>query len=171
MPFGWTPPIGVTSPVEVFAGYLLLDAWTGNVDRHHENWALVYRVADGMRALSPTFDHASALGSHETDVARSARLTSSDPGYRVESYVARAKVRSPFYASATAPAGLSPLDAMRLWNERASIVAWIDRLRDVTAEEIESPLHEAPESMMFGPSRDFAAAILEVNRKRILALA
>src|SRR5207244_10835725 len=40
IPFGWVAPAGVTSPLDVFAGYLLLDAWIGNADRHHENWAL-----------------------------------------------------------------------------------------------------------------------------------
>lgn len=171
MPFGWALPAGVTSPLHVFAGYLLLDAWTGNADRHHENWALVYRTADGTRALSPTFDHASSLGSHETDAVRAARVASVDPGYRVQAYVARPRVRSPFFAAATDANGLSPLDAFRAWSERANSGPWLDRLRGITDEQIAEVMAGAPVPMMSGPSRDFAAAILSANRERILALA
>jgi hypothetical protein len=32
-------PEGVTTAVDVFAGYVMLDAWIANQDRHHENWA------------------------------------------------------------------------------------------------------------------------------------
>ena len=38
LPIGWTSPSGIQTAVEVFVGYLLLDAWIGNGDRHHENW-------------------------------------------------------------------------------------------------------------------------------------
>jgi len=170
IPFGWVAPAGVTSPLDVFAGYLLLDAWIGNADRHHENWALVYRVADGTRALSPTFDHASSLGSHETDAVSSARLESGDAGYRVDAYVARPRVRSPFFASATHAAGLSPLDAFHAWSQRSNSDPWVDRLRGITGDEIAEVLSAAPAPQMSGPSRDFAAAILQANRERILAL-
>jgi len=32
LPIGWTPPSGIQRAVEVFVGYLLLDAWIGNGD-------------------------------------------------------------------------------------------------------------------------------------------
>ncbi len=37
LPLGWTAPVGIQTAVELFVGYLLLDAWIGNGDRHHEN--------------------------------------------------------------------------------------------------------------------------------------
>ena len=37
LPIGWTPPSGITTVPDVFGGYLLLDAWIGNTDRHHED--------------------------------------------------------------------------------------------------------------------------------------
>ena len=168
-PFDYVLPKEVTSPLDVFAGYLLLDAWTGNTDRHHENWALVYRIADGTRALSPTFDHASSLGSHELEEARVARLRSVDPGYRVEAYVSRSKVRSPFFGSATDTSGLSPLEAFRRWSRRASASAWLERLRGLTDDDAWWILAGAPEVFISGPSKEFAGAILAANRKRILS--
>jgi hypothetical protein len=169
-PFGWTARGGIISALDVFGGYLLLDAWIGNADRHHENWALVYRVADGGRALSPTFDHASSLGSHETEAVRSARLGSVDSGYQVEAYVARAGVRSPFFALATDARGLSPLDAFHAWSKRSHCGPWMDRLRGITDAQIAEVVSAPPPPAMSGPSRDFAAAILRANRERILAL-
>ncbi|MCS6711604.1 hypothetical protein JSY14_06025 [Brachybacterium sp. EF45031] len=46
---------------EVFAGYLVFDAWIANGDRHSGNWAMI-EGADGARRLAPSFDHGSALG-------------------------------------------------------------------------------------------------------------
>lgn len=33
--------ITLSRAIDFFAGYLLLDAWIGNTDRHHENWGVV----------------------------------------------------------------------------------------------------------------------------------
>jgi hypothetical protein len=55
LPLNWTPPDGITSAVEVFVGYLLLDAWIGNTDRHHENWGVIR--LDGQTYLAPTYSN------------------------------------------------------------------------------------------------------------------
>lgn len=57
---------------EVFAGYLVLDAWIGNTDRHEENWAVI-EPPDGPTYLAPAYDHGSALGSGLTDATRERR--------------------------------------------------------------------------------------------------
>ncbi len=41
LPIGWNPPPEIQSAVDVFVGYLMLDALIGNTDRHHENWGIV----------------------------------------------------------------------------------------------------------------------------------
>jgi hypothetical protein len=41
LPINGIPPEGIQKAVDVFVGYLLLDAWIGNGDRHHENWGIV----------------------------------------------------------------------------------------------------------------------------------
>jgi hypothetical protein len=97
LPVGWQPPQGIESPVDVFGGYLLLDAWIGNTDRHHENWALVVNPTLDQRYLAPTYDHASSLGAHEQGKQRLRRLESRDPAFRVEGYVQRAHARSALY--------------------------------------------------------------------------
>ena len=34
---------GIESALEVFVGYVMLDAWISNQDRHHENWGALGR--------------------------------------------------------------------------------------------------------------------------------
>lgn len=53
---------GLWTAFDVFVGYLLLDAWIANTDRHAHNWA-VLQSPSGAVCLAPTFDHGSALGS------------------------------------------------------------------------------------------------------------
>ncbi|WP_172435571.1 HipA domain-containing protein, partial [Escherichia coli] len=65
LPIDWTPPEKISQVIETFVGYLLLDAWIGNTDRHHENWAF---ISLGEKIyLAPTYDHASSMGRELSD--------------------------------------------------------------------------------------------------------
>ncbi len=65
LPMNWQPPSDViNSAVDVFMGYLLLDAWIANQDRHHENWGLIHQ---NEIYLAPTYDHAASMGQNESD--------------------------------------------------------------------------------------------------------
>lgn len=74
LPLSWTPPLGITEAISTFVGYLLLDAWIGNGDRHHENWGFVVRLPEGIPHLAPTYDHASCLGRELLDAKRQEKL-------------------------------------------------------------------------------------------------
>jgi hypothetical protein len=167
-PLGWTPPPGIETACDVFAGYLLLDAWIGNTDRHHENWALVVNLSKGERHLAPTFDHASSLGAHETDVHRTSRLESADPGFRVEGYVQRSKARSALYREPGDARPLALVEAFQQWSQSANARPWLEALNSIGADEIRSLVARLPEAEASGPARAFAQAILEVNSRRIL---
>lgn len=93
----WTMslPDGVQSALEVFAGYVMLDAWIANQDRHHENWGAI-RDNDTLR-LAPTFDHAAGLARNLADSEREDRLTTEDQGRSIAAFVRRG--RSAFYRS------------------------------------------------------------------------
>jgi hypothetical protein len=168
-PIGWEPIRGIDSAVDVFGGYLLLDAWIGNTDRHHENWALLVEPARGHRHLAPTFDHAASLGAHLPDAQRSGRLESRDPAFRVEAYVRAAKARSALYLREGDDKSLPMLDAFHAWAQRAKCDAWIARLGSIDDSLIHDLVDRVPMTEMTGPARAFAQAILKVNRERILA--
>lgn len=168
LPLGWAPPPGIETPCDVFAGYLLLDAWIGNTDRHHENWALVVNLSKGERHLAPTFDHASSLGAHETDGHRTSRLESTDPGFRVEGYVQRSRARSALYLKAGDARPLALIEAFQAWCQNTNAGPWLEALKSIGADEIGSLVARLPEAEASGPARAFAQAILEVNSRRIL---
>jgi hypothetical protein len=69
-PLNWTPPDGIATAADTFVGYLMLDAWIGNTDRHHENWGFVevrgIQTPQVIAHLAPTYDHASSLGREQT---------------------------------------------------------------------------------------------------------
>ena len=53
---GWRSD-GIESALEVFVGYVMLDAWISNQDRHHENWGALW---GGTRPVLLTFDRGGA---------------------------------------------------------------------------------------------------------------
>jgi hypothetical protein len=63
-------PAGSTSPSahHVFAGFLILDALTGNTDRHPRNWGFISGPEGD--SIAPAYDHGAALGSGLTDRRR-----------------------------------------------------------------------------------------------------
>ncbi len=168
LPTGWVPPPGVGRAAEVFAGYLLLDAWIGNTDRHHENWAVLLNRADRTIHLAPTFDHAASLGSHESDDVRSRRLSTPDPRFSIAAYVRRRAARSALFRDEQGPRPLTMLEAYAMWMQRVPAPVWAERLRDVGADAIDAMVNRMPGPVALGPAGAFAAAMLKANRERIL---
>jgi len=171
VPTDWEPPEGIESSADVFCGYMLLDAWIGNTDRHHENWAIVLRPSEADRIqmyLAPTFDHASSLGSHITDLERSERMTTRDQGRSMEAFARRAS--SPFFQSKDAPKPLTTLDAFREAARRRprAAQAWLNSLATISDEAVEHLISRIPEERMSRPASQFATKLLQLNRRRLL---
>ena len=169
----WTrdSPEWVFTPLGFFIGYVMLDAWIANQDRHHENWGLIWDPSAGEIGLAPTFDHGAGMGCILTDGERSQRMTTLDAGYKVEAYCERAK--SAFYANASDPGTLTTLEAYQRFAAEAPVEAapWVERLRAVTEEQVLGILNEVPQDRMSPVCRDFTCQLLTINQKRILALA
>jgi hypothetical protein len=157
---------GVANASDLFAGYLMLDALIGNTDRHHENWAII-RVGNQV-CLAPTFDHASCLGFQVSDVERTDRMT---PGRNrsVESFADKA--RSKLYSTGATKA-LTPLGAFAqsTMDRPAARRAWVDRVRSIADNDFWTIIDRVPAERMSKPAREFAYALLKVNRARILSL-
>lgn len=168
VPVGWNQPPGIESAASVFVGYLLLDALVGNQDRHHENWGLIFSPESGL-ALAPTFDHASSLGRNETDEERVERLTTSDKGRSIEHYVARA--RSGLYETHTSKKAMATLGA---FVEGAKLDAnagqyWLGQIAALQPNVFREILDRVPDEWISSAARDFAFAMLEINRHRLMA--
>lgn len=151
-------PTGFTA-FDVWASYLVLDAWVSGRDRHHENWAVV-RSSDGQR-LAPSFDHGNALGFQERDPKRERLL--SDKEY-FERWLDRGT--SPHFAGRPHLVRLAH-DAL----QRCTALAreyWLERLAAVGPDGCSAILEAAPLDIMSDVTRTFVTQLLAANRRRIL---
>jgi hypothetical protein len=160
-------PEGVTDAFGVFVGYLLLDAWIGNIDRHHENWGLLWHrheAPGSSLVLAPSYDHASSLGRELSDRKRTQSVRPSQ-GSRVEHYARRAE--SAFYAGHGQKGPLSTWAAFEAAaNYRPSAgAAWLERLRNLPDQSARAAVEAVPDGHMSRIAKDFACALLDCNAK------
>jgi len=168
MPMQWLAPSGLDTPFKVFIGYLLLDAWIANQDRHHENWAFIV-TATGDLHLAATFDHASSLGRNESDASREERLQTKDKGRHIAHYVTKA--RSALYTENQR----KPLGTLEAFMQAAALQPsaariWLDRLAAVSDGEIEAIFAHLPSAFVSPLAVAFAVRLLELNRQRLLGI-
>ncbi len=165
-----------------FVGYLLFDAWVGNMDRHHENWALAAPLGGvEKRYLAATFDHGSSLGRERTDAARQDALLGTaaeaagagpNPNRRTVAGYARApKARGRLYRDGTEEA-LSPtdayLEATRIRPDAGRF--WRERLHGVPVDAIGEVFVRFPPGWGTGTTFGFAQALLAENHRFLLSL-
>ena len=166
LPIDWTPPSDIQTAIDVFVGYLLLDTWIGNGDRHHENWGIV-RIKTAFTSeetthLAPTYDHASSLGRDMNDSQRQKRL--------VEAYAN--KCFSAFYGSVDDRKTLKTFDAFSLVANRYPKAAcvWLARLENITEANILDIFNRINSSRISADASNFARSILKLNKHRLLSL-
>jgi hypothetical protein len=157
-------PNGIQNAVDMFVGYLLLDAWIGNGDRHHENWGFIRQKGNSYNILylAPTYDHASSLGRELSDEKRKVRS--------VEAYTQ--KCLSAFYRNVN---DLKPLKTFELFCEVANryphaVEVWLSCLENISTEKIDLILQRFPTERLSLISAQFAKKILMFNQKRLLSL-
>jgi hypothetical protein len=166
-PFNWMNFSGVQSALDVFVGYLMLDAWIGNQDRHHENWGFVVSPSRAIH-LAPTFDHASSLGWNETDETRLERLTTRDIRRSTTRYVDRAL--SAFFSSPVSSKPMTTLDAFREAARLRPVAAkaWLDRLAQIKENAVSDIFAQVPDDRLSEVARRFAMEMLKLNQTRLL---
>ena len=103
-----------TSAIDVFLGYLLLDAWIANQDRHHENWGVIH--GDKQIYLAPTYDHAASMGQNEKDAKRHELLTTRDKNRHISHYITKA--RSAIYAKKSDNKPILTLEAFQQFGKK-----------------------------------------------------
>ena len=165
-------PAGIDSALGVFIGYVLLDAWIANQDRHHQNWAVLRSpgaLSSSNLHLAPTFDHGASLARNLIDAERSERLTSRDGNRQVAAFVRRA--RSAFYANPQQTRAMTTFEAWDAFSRKSPEAAtiWLETLRRADENMVQNIVDQVPPQRMSQISRDFTRALLSENRKRLLA--
>lgn len=166
----WEAIEGVDSVPEAFLGYLLLDAWIGNTDRHDKNWGVLEGSEHQRptRYLAPTFDHASSMGREVTNNERHERLTTKDKNRTVQAYVERC--RSAFVLNEGDTNTVHPIDAFNYFARELSSASrfWLRRLENVDEGDVGAIFHRIPDDRISDVSITFAREILSLNREKLL---
>lgn len=169
LPKGWvTTHEDVRTAYDVFIGYLMLDAWIANQDRHHENWGVI--SYGGEIYLAPTYDHAASLGQNEVDENRISRLNTRDSAWHIEAYAKRA--RSAIYEK---PGDKNPLLTVKLFEliaqeNRKGAKVWLDLLEKITEQQCTAIFERIPPNMISESGIKFALKLLAINKQRLLRL-
>lgn len=145
------------SAFDVFAGYLMLDAWVANRDRHEHNWGLL-QAPTGEVHLSPTFDHGSALGSGSVDSARNKALQTGVRGWCLKGTAWRFEGGFEFTLVELAQNALGRAGA----NARQR---WLAALANIDIDRCETVLAKTPR--MSDVTRTFALEVLKTNQERL----
>jgi hypothetical protein len=163
-------PTGIATALDVFVGYVMLDAWIANQDRHHENWAAIASPEEKVLRLAPTFDHGASLARNISDAERKERLESRDKGQQIPHFAGRA--RSAFYSASADSRTLGTLEAFERFAQAAPAAAkiWLERISGVTREEIEAIIKEVPPNRMSDVARRFTLELMMANQERLLKL-
>ncbi|WP_341676693.1 HipA domain-containing protein [Niveibacterium sp. SC-1] len=167
--------------LRILAGYLVLDALICNVDRHHENWGLLWQAQlrdeteeDWERpqlayaySVAPSFDHASSLGRELLDERRARILRDG----RLESYVARG--RGGIYLRSTDKHAANPLRLVDVASRRFPeyFRPSLSRLADTPLDSIKEVIDPVPSSRITNLGRDFARALLGFTYEELARLA
>lgn len=166
IPPNWEPPAGLDNAVSVFVGYLLLDAWIGNGDRHHENWGFIVPEQGGLPTLAPTYDHASCLGRELQDSKRQQRLAQKT----VQDYAR--KSRSAFYHKESDTKAIPTFEVFQTVAQQYSHSAncWLNQLAQISPQQVQEVLDRIPSTRLSRPALDFAIQMLDFNKNRLLPL-
>lgn len=159
---------GRNEALTALAGYFTLDAIISNVDRHHENWAVLRSIPPAAPSLkvAPTFDHASSLGRELRDERRRTLIESKQVGQ----YVLRGS--GGIYWKETDAKGENPL---RLCLRAAKVhrtyfQPWIERVKELTEAELELLVSKVPEDWMSEIAKKSAVAMMSFTTKELKKL-
>jgi hypothetical protein len=143
---------------DVFVGYLMLDAWIANTDRHAYNWALLQSPSGDLR-LAHSFDHGSALGSGSGEPTHARALKNG-----VEAWCRRGKA-SKFPDSGPVTLVELALTSLQSATSRARN-HWMQQLSQVSDQTCEDVVNALPD--LSEVTRRFVIEVLAVNRRRLI---
>jgi hypothetical protein len=150
----------------VFAGYLVLDAWVANQDRHDRNWAVLNSTDGPVARLAPSFDHTSSLGFNLRDAARQRAL--GDPG-GIAKWASGGRANQfehdPALPKSAVPT-LVELAHRALQLDRRAAEHWRGQLRAVDSGAVEAVVARVPG--LSDPTARFILELVTTNRRRLI---
>lgn len=158
----------IKNAASLFCGYLLLDALISNQDRHHENWAFILNVKTTQKILCPSYDHAASLGFNISDEAKFERLTTRDKNRSIKVFASKARSAIFNLREDSHPLGTSEVFIKASAREGECLQFWLDKLKMVNDEKIDTILRKFPKNILSDTSKEFAKRLILENKNRIL---
>ena len=155
----------------VLAEYLLLDAVVCNVDRHHENWGIVFSKIDGVwhKALAPTFDHASSLGRELQDSGGKQNRQRYLQELGVERYVARG--RGAVFIDEAAKRAPPPVEVVEWCLKHRDLSRYfqqaLGKLADIDDDVAVEIVRKIPDNWMSAVAKEFVHKLVAYNLTRL----
>ena len=168
--FNWVSfnPDSVELIKRQFAEYLVLDALVSNVDRHHENWGVLFGFVENqlMLRLAPSFDHASSLGRELTDERRQHLLTNALVGQYVD------KGSGAIFRNMEEKKAPSPLELVQYAVATHPLIftGALKKLGNIKPQDCETIVERIPGEWMSPCARRFAKELLCHNLKQLTHL-
>ncbi len=170
-PDGGRLPLSVKDGADALVGYLLLDAWIANTDRHHRNWGWIEERVAGRRRLAPAFDQDASLGHELNDAKRQKILAARGAAGGIAAYVERGE--SELWTDDPDPTRIAPIEAFRraATVRPAAAADWLRRLDAVADEQVAAIVRRVPASRMSEAASLFCRTLLRETRRRLLGSA
>ena len=156
----------IKRPIELFIGYLVFDFWIANLDRHHENWGIIF--GKGYIKFAPTYDHAAGLGSKVSKEEAQERLTTKDKNYTIQKFVTKAK--SPFFDIKGNQLKTIEVVTTLIEHYQEATCYWIDKIASLKKEQFKAILDAVPKEFMDRVQKEFVLELLDENKKRLVEL-
>jgi hypothetical protein len=152
-------PEGIKNAADMLVGIVLLDAVTGNVDRHDENLEIVI-TEDGTSYLSPIFDNGNSLAAFEDDDFRSHTLAD---------YYSEYSNFSAFEHQGKEIKGFTAFQQAAQLRPNAAEI-WLTQLAKIAPEQIQNIFTNIPSDRITLEASKFAQELLKYNQKQLLNL-
>ena len=164
-------PAGITTALGVFVGYVMLDAWVANQDRHHQIWAA---IQDGGALYLSRLPTTTALRSRGIWAMKNAktRLQTRDKK-QGRSAFRGPRARSGFFQTIKRIIKTLPtLDVFQHFAklEPRAAQIWLAKLQgNIGFDVVDAILAEVPPQRMSPITIQFTSALLCINQRRLLA--
>lgn len=148
--------------MDVFAGYMTLDALIANQDRHEQNWSVLQSPTSEPDALAGSYDHASSLGFNLRDSERERRLRDD----AVEAWARRGRATRFEHPPGSRAPALTTHAATALRGVDPHVRDfWLERVIGLSDDTVTAIVEAVPD--LSQATRTFVTELVRINRRRI----
>jgi len=159
LPSSFTPNSTIATASDLMTGYLIFDAWIGNLDRHSKNWG-IQQYLDGRVELLPTYDHGLSLGVRIPEDKLPLDLTDFS-----------GSLRSSIASENSGTLSMNDLARRLIELKPEAAKYWCERIGEIERPKIAATFARVPDGWANGQQIAFAIDVCVASRDRLLTQA